>query len=108
MLHCDPAVIEMQPKGSFAGYIRGVTPEAASLRFPFGYLEAKDQMTTLERTQLQELMRERYAVHHSSLEAGLPEEEESPGATPADPESKPKPKPKSKRDDIDTTPGESW
>lgn len=106
MLHCDPAVIEMQPKGSFAGYIRGVTPEAASLRFPFGYLEAKDRMTTLERTELQDRMRERYAVHHSSLEAGLPEEEEQEDATSED--SEPEPKHTSKQDDVDTTPGESW
>ena len=67
MLYCDASLIEAQPKGHFAAYIRGVTKTALPLKFPFGYLEDKPHMTQEERAALQEVMRERYAVHYSKL-----------------------------------------
>lgn len=66
-LYCDPRLIEEQPKGSFAAHVRGVTKSALPLSFPFGWLEAKPSMSRDERRQLQERMRERYAVHYSEL-----------------------------------------
>ena len=67
MLHCDPALIENQPKGSFAAYVRGATSHALPLSFPFGELEARAQMSAEARRHLQERMRARYAVHYSEL-----------------------------------------
>ncbi len=69
MLHCDSSFVESQLKGHFAAYLRGVTKSAVPLSFPFGYLEHKPQMTTEERDALRDVMRARYAVHYSELEA---------------------------------------
>jgi hypothetical protein len=67
MLYCDPALIEAQPKGSFAAHVRGVTKSALPLKFPFGYMEAMDRMTSGESGELRRAMRERYAVHFTEL-----------------------------------------
>jgi len=67
MLYTDPAFIEAQGKGSFAAHIRGVTKHAVPLSFPFGYLEDLPVMTSQDRAAQRELMRERYAVHHSQI-----------------------------------------
>lgn len=67
MLYCAPEFIEAQPKGSFAAHVRGRTKSALPLAFPFGYMEALPSMTKAERSALQQMMRERYAVHFSLL-----------------------------------------
>jgi hypothetical protein len=67
MLYCEPALIEAQPKGSFAAHVRGVTKSALPLRFPFGHMEAMDRMTESERHALRKAMRERYAAHYSEI-----------------------------------------
>ena len=68
MLYCEPNLIESQPKGSFAAYIRGVTKSALPLAFPFGYLEKQPSMSSEQRNALQEVMRSRYAVHYTELD----------------------------------------
>lgn len=115
MLYCDPSLIESQPKGSFAAHIRGVTQHALPLRFPFGYLERKPQMTPAEREALQERMRDRYAVHYTALNqadaatTAEPEEPAQEAAPSEEPEApKPKRRPKQGPDDIDTAPGDTW
>ena len=60
--HTSPEEIERQSPGSFACHIRGVTPNAVPVSFPFGYLERMSQMSKQERYTLQERMRERYAT----------------------------------------------
>lgn len=67
MLNCDPALIEGQPKGSFAAFIRGVTPSAIPLKFPFGKLEELPTMTSGEKADLHDRMRDKYAVHFTEL-----------------------------------------
>ena len=106
MLYADPTMIESQPKGSFAAYIRGVTPHALPLRFPFGYLEGKERMTDNERRELQNQMRERYAVHYTALQEKElnPDLEEGGVETPTGTTAQSK-KPK---DDEGTAPGEDW
>ena len=114
MLYADPTLIERQPKGSFAAHIRGVTPHALPLRFPFGYLEGKERMSDADRQALQAKMRDRYAVHYTALSdrAAVPE----PDPEPEPPQETPKPKkpkrqteaaPKPIQDDG-TAPGEAW
>ena len=114
MLYADPTLIESQPKGSFAAHIRGVTPQALPLRFPFGYLEGKERMSGTERQILQEQMRKRYAVHYTELDGDEAEPDSAAAAENAESEHQPKtPKAKSQHEpqppeDDETTPGESW
>ena len=102
MLHCSPQMVESQPKGHFAAYIKGVTKEAVSVRFPFGYLEDKPKMTKDERQQLRDKMRERYAVHYSKI--GMIEEE---GEEPEDDRAVEEVNAPA-ADDVDITPTEKW
>ena len=67
MLYCDPDLIDSQPKGSFATYIRGVPKSALPLSFPFGYIENRPSMSVEQREELQQVMRSRYANHYTEL-----------------------------------------
>lgn len=89
-LYCDPSLIEAQPKGSYASYIKGTTKKAVPLEFPFGVMEDMPQMNQQERIILQEQMREHYAIHYTELEGQEvatveTEEEEQTEDTPEDP-----------------------
>ena len=66
-MHADPETIERQKKGSFSSYLRGVTPNAIPLQFPFGVMERMPRMLPSDRDQLQQRMRKRYSVHYSDL-----------------------------------------
>jgi len=67
MLYCDASLIERQPKGSFAGFVRGAANTALPLQFPFGHMEAMERMTGDEAGKLRDLMRTRYAMPISSF-----------------------------------------
>ena len=67
MLYCQPDLIEAQPKGSFASFLRGVTGSALPLKFPFGHMENLERMNPEEMRLVRSRMRERYAVHISEL-----------------------------------------
>nr|WP_317056553.1 type IV secretory system conjugative DNA transfer family protein [Roseovarius sp. W115] len=82
MLYTDPRLIEQQPKGSFAAYVRGVSSGAVPLSFPLGYLEDKERLDTEDADLLRKKMRERYAVHYSAL--GASEEVEPDEASSAE------------------------
>lgn len=111
MLQASPEMIEAQPKGTFAAFIRGVTASSVSLRFPMGYLEARPRMTASDKSALRTLMRERYAVHFSSLtqNAAEPEPEEivEPEAKKPQTSIKPSEEPKPPGS-VDITPGSDW
>ncbi len=79
MMSADPTMIEAQPKGTFAAYVRGVTKTALPLKFPFGHMEDMEQMTSDERENLQDVMREKYAVHYTELDGSKLGDEESGG-----------------------------
>lgn len=102
MLYCEPALIESQPKGSFAAHVRGVTKSALPLKFPFGHMEAMDCMIAAESDALREAMRERYAVHYTELTRRsefAAEDEDGSGKNserPSDP------------DDLDTDAAKEW
>lgn len=105
MLQATPEMIEAQPKGSFAAYVRGVTTAGVSLRFPMGYLEKRQRMSVAERAELRTAMREKYAVHHTALQKSDQEEAaEAPSAT----TKKPGPPPPPPSDDVDVSPGPDW
>lgn len=67
MMATDATFIEGQSKGSFATYIRGVIKAVLPLKLPFGVMENLPQMTDEEREQLQQVMRDKYAVHYTEL-----------------------------------------
>jgi hypothetical protein len=98
MLYCQPELIEMQPKGSFAAHVRGRTKSAVPLQFPLGYLERQPRMNDREAATLRQVMRDRYAVHYSAL-----------GAVADEPDNQAKAEPRAKPSDhIDTDAGENW
>ena len=106
MLYCDPTLIEQQPKGSFAAHIRGVTPTALPLRFPFGHLEKMRRMSAEQRRALQHRMRERYAVHYSAhaKESNHRNDDEEDQASSADTDYSGE----EGADETSTDPGSSW
>ena len=114
MLQCQPAMIETQPKGHFAAHVRSVTETGVSVRFPFGYLEDKPVMSTDERSELREIMRERYAVHHSMVnnpEDGTEEDVDPEMDGEADDDMPDPSAPDKKAGDkgnVDITPGPEW
>ncbi|MEM9839495.1 MAG: ATP-binding protein [Pseudomonadota bacterium] len=90
MLGCDAGLIERQPKLSFAASIRGVTPAAAPLQFPVGYLEALPRMSAAERAALRDRTRERYAqpafgIGHAAEDQVAEEPEPPSEAAPPEP-----------------------
>lgn len=108
MLQATPEMIEAQPKGSFAAYVRGVTTAGVSLRFPMGYLEKRPRMNAAQRDLLRTAMRERYAVHHTALEkSDQAEPEEQTNEAPVSVK-KPRPPQAPPPNDVDVSPGTDW
>lgn len=109
MMYCEPGLIESQPKGSFAAFVRGTTKGAVPLQFPLGYMENLPQMEAEQRQALKQKMRDRYAVHISKLQTDPPDEEAREiGEIGSD---NPTPLPPEKPDDSgqpDTKPSNQW
>ncbi len=89
-MHADASMIERQPKGRFASYLRGITPQAVPLSFPFFVMENMERMAPWEKDDLRTIMRERYAVHYSELDGRTqapeePQENEEPPTDPNEP-----------------------
>lgn len=105
MLRCTPEFIEAQPKGYFAAFVRNYTDHAISLGVPFGYLESLERMSDDDWTAVREKMRERYAVHHSEVEAHI-SSQLNQGPNPM--QSGASSKSKSDADDVDTRPSTEW
>jgi uncharacterized protein DUF87 len=113
MMYCQPDLIETQPKGSFATFIRGTTASALPLKFPFGHMEAMDRMSAEQAKSVRSEMRSKFAVHISQLgkpeapegdEGSAPETDETSAKNTA----KPEPKSDDPSPDIDIDPSEDW
>lgn len=61
-LGCEPDLIQKQPKGSFATFVRGLTDRAIPLSFPFFILEKGPQRSGEEVEGIRQRSREEYAV----------------------------------------------
>lgn len=78
-MHASADMIQQQPKGSFATYLRGVTEHAVPISFPFFELEKKPRTTKEERAAIQQHSRDHYAeplrtkAEHSEPEPAEPE-----------------------------------
>ncbi|MEN3976601.1 type IV secretory system conjugative DNA transfer family protein [Emcibacter sp. SYSU 3D8] len=68
MMGCDPALIEAQPKLSFAASVRGITKGAVPLQFPYGSMEEMPRMSASDSQALRASMRRKYAVHYTELD----------------------------------------
>ena len=77
----DPEMIQRQPKGSFAAYVRGLTERAIPMSFPFFVLEKMPQRSAEEIDTVRERSRERYA---EPLYPTGSDEPPPAGETPAD------------------------
>ncbi len=60
-MSADPDLIQRQPKGSFATYIRGLTDKAVPMSFPFFVLEKLPRATDAGRNAIREYSRLNYA-----------------------------------------------
>ena len=70
-------MIQGQPKGSFATFLRGVTSKAVPIAFPFGVMEQFQRTTIKEREAIQQHSRESYAEPwEPKAEHGDPEPED--------------------------------
>ncbi|WP_299844139.1 type IV secretory system conjugative DNA transfer family protein [uncultured Roseovarius sp.] len=78
-MHATPELIQQQPKGSFATYLRGLTQKAVPIAFPFFELEKLPRTTKEEHAAIRQHSRDRYAEawepkgNHSDPEPEKPE-----------------------------------
>lgn len=99
MLRTVVDVIEQQPKGHFACYVRSATAAAVPVSFPLGFLEQKPRMSAEAFGVLRDRMRARYAVHYKHRDDVTSEVAPTPAVRQeraGDP------------DEADTSAGETW
>lgn len=95
-MSADPQVVQDQPKGTFATYIRGLTQRAVPMRFPFFVLEKMQRTTKADIDAIRQRCRETYAepwedsVRHKEPSEDAPLE---PPPTNDDPDDPIKPSP---------------
>ena len=79
----DPQLMQDQPKGTFATYIRGLTERAVPMRFPFFVLEKKPRATKDDIAAIRQRCREAYAEPWSpeARQQGAPADD-APGPSP--------------------------
>lgn len=80
-MHATPELIQQQPKGSFATYLRGLTGKAVPIAFPFFELENLPRTTNEERAAILQHSRDTYAEpweHKAEHSEPTPEEPEIP------------------------------
>ena len=60
-MSADPDLIQRQPKGTFATYVRGLTERTVPISFPFFVLEKMPRASKEERNAIREYSRKNYA-----------------------------------------------
>ncbi|SLN12607.1 AAA-like domain protein [Roseovarius gaetbuli] len=60
-MHATPEMVQQQPKGTFATYLRGLTDKAVPIAFPFFELENLPRTTKEERAAILQHSRDTYA-----------------------------------------------
>ena len=92
-MNCTPDFIRDQPVGSFATYLRGVTPNAIAMKFPLSALSQFERMTAVERQQVQDRNRQLYAnpvaathARHKTSDRSQAEEQPKPSSGRRDPD----------------------
>ena len=79
-MSADPDLIQRQPKGTFATYVRGLTDRAVPISFPFFVLEHLPRASKEEIEGIRDHSRKTYAEPLRKMaEHSEPEENEDPG-----------------------------
>jgi len=60
-MSADPDLVQRQPKGTFATFVRGLTERAVPISFPFFVLERMPKATNAERDAIRDYSRKNYA-----------------------------------------------
>jgi len=60
-MSADPDLVQRQPKGTFATFVRGLTERAVPISFPFFVLENMPRASNAEREAIREYSRKKYA-----------------------------------------------
>lgn len=81
-MRTTPGFLENQSKGSFAAFVRNMTPHAVSLDIPFGQLEDQERMTLAEQAAVRDRMRAQYAVSYAEVQQRSAEPAPAPTADP--------------------------
>ncbi len=82
-MSADPQLIQQQPKGTFATYVRGLTERAVPMSFPFFVLEHLPQRTKDELAAIRQHCRSAYAEPWSpTVSHEEPEPEDPPEPPP--------------------------
>src|SRR5262249_28670866 len=63
-MRCEPGFIVDQPKGAFAAYVKGVTKNAITLKFPYWDIAKTRRMSATEGQKVHDQLRARYATHY--------------------------------------------
>lgn len=80
-LRTTPEFLRSLPVGTFATYVRDLTPTALALGVPYRDLAAMPQLSTSEQATLKAHMREQYSFHPQQVSFGPPDS--TPPAEPA-------------------------
>lgn len=83
-LRADAEMIEGQERLSFAAYVKGATKRAVSIHIKAGRMEAEPRMCAEERSQVRDVMRKKYAVHHAEARARTERRDPSDAASEPD------------------------
>ncbi|MEL7127918.1 MAG: ATP-binding protein [Pseudomonadota bacterium] len=94
-MSADPQMIQQQPKGTFATYVRGLTERAVPLSFPFFVLEKMPRATKDEIDAIRQQCRAAYAEPWSPTSSDEQPPEDEPPENPEenDPDDPLKPSP---------------
>ena len=77
-ISADPELIQRQPKGHFATYIRGLTERAVPMSFPFFVLEKLPRASAERRNAIREYSRAHYAEPLPTSSSSDPDNEPEP------------------------------
>ena len=77
-MNCDPALIQHQPTGTFATFVRGFTQKAVPISFPFFVLEKLPRTTKEERDAIRQHSRNCYAEPYKPTTEHTKTPEENP------------------------------
>lgn len=59
-LRCEPEFLHSLPRGTFAAFVRDLTPHAVALKVPYTDIEALPRMSSEQQTAIRERMRAEY------------------------------------------------
>ena len=72
-LRCETEFLHTLPRGTFATYVRDLTPKAVALRIPHTDLSELPKTTALEQTAIQNKMRAMFSFDAASSQASRPQ-----------------------------------